>query len=59
MKLAYSGTVSTKFSTLLGGQVFQWNGMKNNNEVASSGIYIYLIQVQGQSIKGKFALLRK
>ena len=59
MKLVYSGTISSKLSTLLGGQVLQWNGIKNNNEVASSGIYIYFIQIQGQSIKGKFALLRK
>ncbi len=59
MKLVYSGTLSTKLSTLLGEQVFQWNGKKNNNDVASSGIYIYFIQIQGQSIKGKFALLRK
>jgi hypothetical protein len=50
--------LSSKLSTLLGGQVLQWNGVKNNNEVASSGIYIYFIQLQGQSIKGKFAVIR-
>ncbi len=59
MKLVYSGKLSSKLFTLLGEQVLQWNGVKNNNEVASSGIYIYFIQIQGQSIKGKFALLRK
>ncbi|MGA7160235.1 MAG: MXAN_6640 family putative metalloprotease [Bacteroidota bacterium] len=59
MKLVYSGTVNTQFSTLLGGEVFQWNGVKNNDELASSGIYIYFIQLQGQSIRGKFALIRK
>lgn len=59
MKLVYSGTVSSQLSALLGGQVLQWNGIKNNNELASSGIYIYFIQTQGQSIKGKFAVLRK
>jgi hypothetical protein len=58
MKLVYSGMLSSKLSTLLGGQVLQWNGVKNNNEVASSGIYIYFIQLQGQSIKGKFAVIR-
>ena len=59
MKLVYSGILSSKLSTILGGQVLQWNGVKNNNEVVSSGIYIYFIQLQGQSIKGKFAVLRK
>ena len=59
MKLEYSAMVSSKLSTFLGGQVLQWNGIKNNYEMASSGIYIYFIQIQGQSIKGKFALLRK
>ena len=59
MKLVYSGTLSSKLSTLFGGQVFQWNGEKNNEEMAASGIYIYFIQTQGQFIKGKFALLRK
>ena len=59
MKLVYSGTLSSQLSALLGGQVFQWNGIKNNNELASSGIYIYFIQIQGQSIKGKFAVLKK
>ena len=59
MKLVYSKTLTTQFSTILGGQVFQWNGVKNNNEAASSGIYIYFIQLPGQALKGKFALLRK
>ena len=60
MKLVYSGTRQLlNYLTLLGGQVLQWNGIKNNNELASSGIYIYFIQTQGQSIKGKFAVLRK
>ena len=59
MKLVYSATLTSKLSMLLGGQVLQWNGVKNNNEAASSGVYIYFIQIQGQSIKGKFALLRK
>jgi len=59
MKLVYSGTLSTRPSTLFRGQVFQWNGIKSDNFIASSGIYIYFIQTQSQSIKGKFALLRK
>ena len=59
MKLVYSGTVTSKLSTLLGGQVLQWNGIKNNRDLASSGVYIYFIQFGGQSIKGKFALLRR
>ena len=59
MKLVYSATLSSKSSMLLRGQVLQWNGVKNNNAAASSGVYIYFIQIQGQSIKGKFALLRK
>jgi len=59
MKCVYSGVLTTTLSTLIGGEVFQWNGMKDNNEPASSGVYIYFIQFPGESIKGKFALLRK
>jgi hypothetical protein len=59
MKLVYSGSISSTMSAHLGGQVVQWNGIKNNDGMASSGVYIYFIQTQGHSIKGKFALLKK
>jgi len=59
MKLVYSGSLSSTMSIRLGSEVIKWNGIKNNAEMASSGVYIYFIQMQGQSIKGKFALLRK
>jgi len=59
MKLVYTGSMSTTTSTHLGGQVVRWNGINSNAGMASSGVYIYFIQTQGQSIKGKFALIRK
>ena len=59
MKLVYSASLNSTMSVHLGGEVLQWNGIKNNAEMASSGVYIYFIQMQGQSIKGKFALLKK
>jgi hypothetical protein len=59
MKLVYSGRLTSTLSPLIGRQVLQWNGLKSNNETASSGVYIYFIQFPGESIKGKFALVRK
>jgi hypothetical protein len=57
MDLVYSASTFPK--ALHGQNVFQWNGKNDNNEIAGSGIYIYVIEAGGTTITGKFALLRK
>ena len=57
MDLVYTSTATS--SLQLGKQVFSWNGMTNTSEVAQSGIYFYVVEGGNQTIKGKFALIRK
>ncbi len=59
MKLVYSAELTSAILPLLTEQAFRWNGRSNSNEPAGSGIYIYFLQLPGQSMKGKFVLLRK
>lgn len=59
MELVYSSTLTSEYSALTRGQVFQWNGMTNKNSIASSGVYFYFLEYPGQAMKGKFAVLRK
>jgi hypothetical protein len=55
MDLIYSSPVTS--SLQLGRQVFSWNGRTRNNELAQSGIYIYVLELKDQILKGKFAIL--
>ncbi len=59
MELVYSSTVTSEFSALTRGQVFQWNGITNKKNIVSSGVYFYYLEFLGQAVKGKFAVLRK
>jgi hypothetical protein len=57
MDLIYTSTATS--SLQLGKQVFTWNGRTSTGEVARSGIYFYVVEGENQTIKGKFALIRK
>jgi len=37
---------------------FSWDGTNENNDVAPSGIYIYQIEVEGQTINGTIVLAK-
>jgi hypothetical protein len=57
MALVHS-SVSDSRSTL-GRQVFQWNGRNSSGELAATGIYFFVINIEGEIIRGKFAVIRK
>ena len=57
MDLVYFASAFPKY--INGQNVIQWNGRNDANEVAASGVYIYVIEAAGEKIIGKFALLRK
>lgn len=59
MDLVYSATVRSRFLLAPGTQVFQWNGKTNEDQLVSSGIYIYVLEAAGRTLTGKIALLRK
>jgi len=59
MSLLYSGSLTSRYSSLASTQVFEWNGVTNKNILANSGVYIYVIQTQAGVNEGKFAILRK
>lgn len=56
MDLVYSRPA--QFQWFSGTQYAQWNGRDNNGRVVPSGIYVYVLSRNGQSIKGKFAVIR-
>jgi hypothetical protein len=57
MDLVYS---TTEFSSqLLEEHVFRWGGRTNDNELAQSGVYIFVLELPDRIVKGKFALIRK
>jgi len=59
MDLVYSMTSQAK-QFPPGVWSFDWNGMTNKNSPAGSGVYFYILELlDGGTIKGKFALIRK
>jgi hypothetical protein len=42
-----------------GGRVFSWKGITNDNELAQTGVYFYVIDFAGQTTTGKIVLIRK
>jgi hypothetical protein len=42
-----------------GQQAFAWNGRTNKGSVAQTGIYYFYLEVQGQTLTGKIAVVRK
>jgi hypothetical protein len=59
MSLVYTRSLTSRYSPLIAGQVFEWNGITSRNSIAGSGVYFYFLQIQDRTVKGKFALLRK
>jgi hypothetical protein len=57
MDLIYSWSGSS--TPELGKQVFHWNGKTNDDKLASSGVYFYVLELPAGVIKGKIAVLRK
>ena len=57
MELMYSA--HQQVSSRLGQQVFVWNGKTNAGRAAQSGIYLFMLDLGGRTVTGKFALLRK
>jgi len=57
MELMYSA--HQQVSSRLGQQVFVWNGKTNSGRAAQSGIYLFMLDIGGRTVTGKFALLRK
>lgn len=58
MDLVFSSLMQT-IKHLSGRQVFVWNGRTNNGEIARTGVYFFVLETQGQTITGKFAVVRK
>jgi hypothetical protein len=52
---SWSGLSTLQFDK----QVFRWNGRTNDDLPAVSGIYMYVLDTESGTIKGKIALLRK
>jgi hypothetical protein len=44
---------------LLGENVVQWDGRDANGELVRSGIYFYLVSIEGRKYTGKFAVVRE
>lgn len=59
MDLVFSAYKSSTYTTALGQQVFEWNGRTTAGDVASSGIYLYILTLPSETIFGKFALIRR
>jgi len=59
MDLVFSASASSVYTTSIGQQVFEWNGRNNDQQLAASGIYFYVLELPTQTLTGKFALLRK
>ncbi len=59
MDLVYSiSSLATRFIPDVWG--FEWNGKTDKNAPAGSGVYFYVLELlSGETIKGKFALVRK
>ena len=58
MDLIYSSRL-TSTALISGQQAFAWGGMTNKGRVTQSGIYYYVLDLEGQRYSGKFAILRK
>ncbi|MBI4534797.1 MAG: hypothetical protein HY708_00875 [Ignavibacteriae bacterium] len=59
MDLIYSSAQSSIYLGQLGKHVFRWNGKSDDGDVAATGVYIYVLELPGETIKGKLAVIRK
>ncbi|HTY58497.1 MAG TPA: MXAN_6640 family putative metalloprotease [Bacteroidota bacterium] len=57
MELVYSGPLQTQ--QRLGQRVFAWNGLTKGNSPAPTGVYLFVLSLQGRTVTGKFALVRR
>jgi hypothetical protein len=61
----YSDDMDLVFSTTAysqsqqGRQVFRWSGKRDSGETAHSGIYLFVIKLPDQTLRGKIALIAK
>lgn len=39
--------------------VFTWNGRSDKGELATSGVYVFVIELPGETVTGKFVLVRR
>lgn len=58
MELTFSENQNLGYSPLRS-RFFTWNGRSHNKDLAASGVYFYLLEVNGHQYTGKFVLLRK
>jgi hypothetical protein len=58
MDLVFSARMKTTMN-LSGQQIYAWNGKTNNGDIVQSGIYFYVLDENGDNIRGKFAAIRK
>jgi hypothetical protein len=50
---------TTTSSVFRNKQVFTWDGRTNDGAIAPTGVYIYVISLQGKELKGKIPLVRE
>ncbi|MFN0158847.1 MAG: MXAN_6640 family putative metalloprotease [Bacteroidota bacterium] len=57
MNLVYSSTISSvsRFEK----HVFLWNGRGTNNEVVQSGVYLFILELPDNILKGKIVAMRR
>lgn len=50
---------STSNVILSGMNVFSWNGRTDSGQIAGSGVYIYVLELPGEVVKGKIVVMRE
>lgn len=58
MDLVFAQTVNP-VSPGPGQLAFAWNGRTNHGDIAQTGVYFFVLEVQGRTLTGKFAIVRK
>jgi hypothetical protein len=50
---------SVQAGSMFGRHVFSWDGRTARDRRASSGVYFYILELPGKTMRGKFVILRK
>lgn len=58
MDLVFSQTIDP-VTPRPGQQAFAWNGRTNKGNIVQTGVYFFVLEVQGQTLNGKIAVVRK
>jgi hypothetical protein len=59
MDLIYSAQQLSELVPHLGRQAFVWNGRTEDGDLAATGIYLYVIEMPAQTLRGKFVVVRR